>query len=128
MYIHITIYMYICALICNITMLNRSNIYGLNDKQILLELGKSLKRKRVNSFMTQKELAEKIGVNPYTVTGMEKGRNVSLETFIRILRETGSLELLYTLFLQPEPIAPSVLFKLEKKKKIRVRKSKTETK
>jgi len=109
-------------------MLNRSNIYGLNDKQILSELGKSLQRKRINSFMTQKELAEKIGVNPYTVTGMEKGRNVSLETFIRILRETGSLELLYTLFLQPEPIAPSVLFKLEKKKKIRVRKSKTETK
>ena len=125
---YITNYTYICAINCNITMLNRSNIYGLNDKQILSELGKSLQRKRINSFMTQKELAEKIGVNPYTVTGMEKGRNVSLETFIRILREVGSLELLYTLFLQPEPIAPSVLFKLEKKKKMRVRKSKKEPK
>ena len=106
-------------------MVDSFNIYRLNNKQILTELGESLKRKRINSHLTQKDLAEKTGVSLYTVTGMEKGRNVSLDTFISVLRQLGHLELLHHLFLKPEPIAPDVLLKLEKKKKRRVRKSKT---
>ena len=106
-------------------MIDNHNLYRLNNKQILTELGESLKRKRINVHLTQRDLAEKVGVSLYTVTGMEKGRNVSLDTFIAVLRQTGHLELLYHLFLKPEPIAPDVLLKLEQKKKRRVRKSKT---
>jgi len=109
-------------------MINSFNIYRLNNKQILVELGKSLQRKRVNFHLTQKDLAEKAGVSLYTITGMEKGRNVSLDTFIAVLRQMEHLDLLYHLFMQPEPIAPDVLLKLEKNKKIRVRKPKNQPK
>ena len=105
-------------------MVDSYHIYRLNNKQILCELGKSMKRKRINAQLTQKNLAEMAGVSLYTITGMEKGRNVSLDTFITVLRQTGHLDLLYHLFLKPEPIAPEVLLKLEKKKKRRVRISK----
>ena len=105
-------------------MIDTYNIYRLNNKQILAELGKSLQRKRINFHLTQKDLSEKAGISQYTVVGMEKGRSVSLDTFITVLRQMEHLDLLYHLFLKPEPIAPDVLLKLEKKKKRRVRKTK----
>jgi hypothetical protein len=43
-------------------MLNINNIYRLSNIQILSELGKSLKRKRINARPTQKDLAERSGV------------------------------------------------------------------
>ncbi len=108
-------------------MINNNNIYRLNNIQILSALGKSLQRKRINSYLTQKELAERAGVSEFTINGLENGRNVSLGTFISVLRQIDQLGLFYKAFLQPEPIAPDVLLKLEKKKKTRVRKSKTDT-
>ncbi|MDR2916527.1 MAG: helix-turn-helix domain-containing protein [Tannerella sp.] len=112
----------------NINNLYRNNnLYHLNNIQILSELGNSLKRKRINSHLTQKDLAERAGVSEFTINGLERGRNVSLDTLISVLRQLNQLDLLNR-FLQPDPIAPDVLLKLEKKKKQRVRKSKTDIK
>ena len=107
-------------------MLNRNDIYGYNNQQILVELGKCLQRKRLNMNMQQAELAEKCGVSLSTVHGLENGRNATLDTFIAVLRELREFDTLYVSFLKPEPIAPDVLLKLTKNQRLRVRKRKTE--
>ena len=102
--------------------INEQDIYGLTNKQLLKSVGLRMKEKRVNNaHLTQKELAARAGVSPMTVTGMEAGRNISLETFIAILRTLDELPVIYQLFIAPEPLRPSVQRKLDKIKAKSVR-------
>jgi transcriptional regulator with XRE-family HTH domain len=95
--------------------INEQDIYGLTNKQVLRSLGLRMKERRVNSAcLTQKELAERSGVSPMTVAGMEAGKNISLETFIAILRAMDELAVIHKLFIAPEPVRPSVQHKLDK--------------
>jgi transcriptional regulator with XRE-family HTH domain len=95
--------------------INEQDVYGLTNKQLLKRLGLRMKEKRVNNaYLTQKELAERSGVSPMTVAGMEAGRNISLETFVAILRALDELTAIYELFIAPEPLRPSVQRKLDK--------------
>ena len=104
--------------------MNRNDIYGYGNLQILKELGKWIQRKRLNLNMQQSELAEKCGLSLSTVHGLENGRNTTLETFIAVLRELRGFDTLYLLFLSPEPIAPDILMKLTKNQRLRARKIK----
>ena len=108
-------------------MINRINIYKYNNQQILVELGKCLKRKRLNLNLQQSELAERCGISHSTIHGLENGRNVSLSTFMAVLRELREFDALYVSFLKPEPVAPDVLLKLTKNQRLRSRKLKNQT-
>jgi len=90
-----------------------------------MELGKCLQRKRLNLNLQQSELAERCGISLSTIHGLENGRNVTLDTFIGVLRELREFDALYVSFLKPEPIAPDVLLKLTKNQRLRSRKRKT---
>jgi transcriptional regulator with XRE-family HTH domain len=76
--------------------------------------------------MQQSELAERCGVSLSTVHGLENGRNVTLDTFISVLRELREFDALYVSFLKPEPIAPDILLKITKNRRLRIRKPKPE--
>jgi len=106
-------------------MLNRNDIYGYSNPQIRMELGKCIQRKRLNLNMQQSDLAERCGISLSTIHGLENGRNVSLDTFIAVLRELREFDALYASFLHPEPIAPDVMLKLTKNQRLRARKLKT---
>ena len=106
-------------------MINRNDIYGYSNRQILVELGKWIQRKRLNLNLQQSELAERCGLSLSTVNGLENGRNITIDTFIAVLRELQEFDTLYLSFLAPEPIAPDVLLKLTKNKRLRVRKLNT---
>ena len=106
-------------------MLNRIDLYGYSNRQILVELGKCLRRKRLNLNMKQSELAERCGIGLSTINGLERGRNTSLDTFIAVLRELREIDALYQSFLKEEPIAPDVMLKLTKNQRLRARKPKT---
>ena len=100
-----------------------NQIYEINNKNLSALIGHKFKRIRINSNMTQKELSEKSGIALMTISGFESGRSsVSLITFIQLLRALNKLELIENSFLQPEPISPRLLFKIENKKRKRVRK------
>ena len=105
-------------------MLDRNDLYGYSNRQILAELGKCVQRKRLNLNIKQSELAERCGIGLSTVNGFERGRNISLNTFIAILRELRELDALYLSFLKEEPIAPDVMLKLTKNQRLRARKPK----
>ena len=106
-------------------MIERNDIYGYSNRQILLELGRCIQRKRLNMNMQQSELAERCGLSLSTVHGLENGRNTTLDTFIAILRELREFDTLYLSFLSPEPIAPDIIMKLTKNQRLRARKIKT---
>jgi HTH-type transcriptional regulator/antitoxin HipB len=53
------------------------------------ELGRAVKRVRRENNLTQKDLAERLGVARMTVSRLERGEAVSIETAIRALSECG---------------------------------------
>jgi len=106
--------------------MNRNDIYGYSNRQILIGLGKYIQRKRLNLNMQQSELAERCGISLSTIHGIENGRNATLDTFIAVLRELREFDTLYLSFLNPEPIAPDVMLKITKNQRLRARKLKTQ--
>ena len=53
------------------------------------DLGRVIRRARVERGLTQAELAERLGVNRMTVSRLEAGEAVSMETALRALSESG---------------------------------------
>lgn len=53
------------------------------------ELGRAVRRVRHETEMTQSELADRLGVARMTVSRLENGEAVSIETAIRALSECG---------------------------------------
>ena len=104
--------------------MDRVNLYKYNNRQILVELGNCLKRKRLNMNMQQSELAERCGVNISTIHGIENGNNTSLTTFLAILRELKEFVPFYNAFLTPDPISPDILAKLTMNQRLRAKKPK----
>lgn len=58
---------------------------------VLMALSVRLKRARLEANLTQRELAERVGVSLKTVSNAEDGKNISLETFVRLLAGIGRL-------------------------------------
>jgi len=79
----------------------------LSDPQVEAELGKRLKRRRVELGLNQSELAERAGLGRRTITAIENGHGSSLSTLIAVLRALGGLQELAELLPPPElsPIA-----------------------
>lgn len=53
------------------------------------EFGAALRAARTGAGVTQAELAERLGVSRMTVSRLEQGDGVSLETAVRALSELG---------------------------------------
>lgn len=80
----------------------------LKDPQVEEELGKRLRKRRVELGWNQTELAKTAGIGRRTVTSVENGGGCSLGTLIAILRALKALPELAKI-LPPEPISPVAL-------------------
>ncbi|CCV65147.1 Transcriptional regulator, XRE family [Paracholeplasma brassicae] len=56
------------------------------NSQIISELGKRIKERRIALNMTQRDVAKDSGVSIRTISGFENGENISLDNLISILR------------------------------------------
>lgn len=93
----------------------------LSNPAIMIEIGKRLKSYRIRKNLSQKELASRAGISVLSVQNLEKGRFVTMVTFISILRMLKLLGNIETLV--PElPISPVELLKLKGKTRKRVQK------
>jgi len=99
----------------------------LSDEAILTELGSRLARLRIESELTQKELANKSGVSKPTVVRLEQGTPVQTTTLIRIFRTLNLLSSLDGVILA-ESIRPMDTLLQQGKKRQRVRKSEAKEK
>ncbi|MDA8563862.1 helix-turn-helix domain-containing protein [Mariniblastus sp.] len=68
-------------------MLHQSN--AMSSEAIEQELCKKLERVRLQKNTSQTKLAEAAGVSRRTISRMENGQGVSLDTFIRVMKALG---------------------------------------
>ena len=102
----------------------------LSDPQIEAELGKRLRRRRVELGLNQTEVAAKAGLGRRTITAVENGHGCSLRTFVALLRALGTLQDLDRLLPDPgpSPIALTTNKVKERKYPYKPRRRKTEDK
>ena len=98
------------------------SIHGMSDHAILREIGRRLKRKRLDKNLSQQKLAEVAGLNRTTVGEIERGTPSGFLTFIQTLRALGALEELDSFLPDPDletKISPLQLAKLKGKERRR---------
>jgi len=94
----------------------------LSDEAVLTALGGRLAQLRIDSGLTQAELARQAGVGRSTVERLEAGKSTQLSSFIRILRVLGLVD--GFLELAPEPgLSPMDLLRLKRGRRQRARRS-----
>lgn len=94
----------------------------VNDTVQLEEIGTRLTQARIRMALTQAELAKEAGIGKRTVERLEAGQSVQLNSFIRVLRVLGLLDIFTTLLPDPKP-TPMQLLKLKVEEPQRVYKS-----
>jgi transcriptional regulator with XRE-family HTH domain len=92
------------------------------DAVVLVELGTSLARHRVQRGLTQVELANRAGVSLRTVIRLEAGASTQLTNLVRVLRVLGLLDNLRRLA-PPPPPSPIEQLAVKRKERQRVRRS-----
>jgi len=94
------------------------NIYGMSDRAILREIGRRLKRKRLEKNVPQQKLAELAGLNRTTIGEAERGTPFGVLTLVQILRALNALEAIDS-FLPDPGISPLQLAKMKGKERRR---------
>lgn len=95
----------------------------LLNNEVLKDLGKNLKRHRINQNLSTKELAEKSGVHTNTINSFERGiANITINNLIQILRVLRLLDNLQRILPELPIISPIQLMELERKQKKKIRK------
>ncbi len=84
----------------------------LSNPQIEQELGKRLKRKRLDLNLSQMEVATRSGFSRRTITAIENGEGSTLTTLIGMLRALNALDTLEE-FLPDPGISPLALMRLQ---------------
>lgn len=94
------------------------DIYGMSDRAILREIGRRLKRKRLEKNVSQQKLAELGGLNRTTIGEAERGAPFGVLTLVQILRALNALEEMDS-FLPDPGVSPLQLAKMKGKKRRR---------
>ena len=87
------------------------DIYMLADAVILIKIGDKLKSVRLKQNITQQSLAEAANVSLSTIKKIEKGKINSFDSFLRVLRTLGKLDVLQPL-VDDEQLSPSEYYNL----------------
>ena len=95
----------------------------LTEKEILVEIGKRLKKIRVQHNLTQKELSAEVGLSVSTISLIEQGKSTTVESLIRILTRLNRIKEFESAFRIGENLELKLKFEKAKMKTERVRAS-----
>ncbi len=93
------------------------------DQEILIELAKRIREKRIHKRFKQSDLAQRAGISIYTLQKMEHGKSFNVSTLIQVLRALNELAQLDN-FLPIVDISPIDMLTSKDKTIQRVRNSK----
>ena len=98
--------------------------YFMTNEALLQYVGKQMQQMRINARLSQQQLAERAGVSRSTVTLVENGKGMKMESLVAMLRVLNKLEILNN-FETQAVISPLLIAKLLGKvpKRIRPRRS-----
>ncbi|MDB4500602.1 helix-turn-helix domain-containing protein [Akkermansiaceae bacterium] len=82
--------------------MNIEELFDGDDASLEETIGHRIKRHRLDLNISQVELSDKAGVARRTITSVENGKGCTLSTLIRLLRAMDKLDLLSSLFQEPE--------------------------
>ncbi len=86
------------------------DIYRMSDQALAEDVGKRIEQLRLESNITQKTIADRLGITPKTYRSVIQGHG-KFETLIGILRVLDKLELVDA-FVPETPPSPLALMKL----------------
>jgi len=92
----------------------------MSDKALTEHVGRFVKEKRLEQNKTQQALAHAAGISRSTLSLLEKGETVTLQTLIQVLRTLDQLQVLDVFSVQTL-VSPMLLAKMELKKRKRAR-------
>ena len=94
------------------------NWFSMSDKALTETIGKFITHHRLNQNKTQTEVAHAAGISRSTLSLLERGKKIALNSLIQVLRV---LDLLYIMdvFKISQEISPIEYAKLQKKKRKR---------
>src|SRR5688572_24248989 len=99
----------------------------LPDTMVLKRVAAGIRQMRLNSNLSQNDLAQKSGLSRLSIARLERGEKFNVMTMIQVLRGLEQLDLLMP-FVEKDVISPMLRFKLEQKllkqQRKRVRKGK----
>ena len=100
--------------------ISNNNWLAMSDGALVATIGAFVKHHRLLQNKTQQQLATEAGINRSTITQIEKGGKITLQSLLQVLRV---LNLLYIMdvFKVQQQISPLQLAKLEQNKRQRVR-------
>ncbi len=101
-----------------------TNWAAMTDNAIIQDIGKFIKKSRIHKNRTQAEVATAAGMNRWTISKIENGEAITLQSLIQILR---ALDILFVLdnFKTMNTISPLEAVKLQKKERHRASGSST---
>ena len=92
------------------------NLYRMSDDAIIHTIGDFVRHQRLQQNITQKDLADKAGINRTTLSDLELGRRCQLVTLIQVLRILNQLHV-FESFEVKQQISPIKLAEMEMKKR-----------
>ncbi len=95
----------------------------LTEQEILDEIGRRLKKIRLQHNLTQQGLSEEVGLSVSTISLIENGKSTSLESLIRILIRLNRIKDLESVFRVGENLELKLKFEKAKMKTERKRAS-----
>jgi transcriptional regulator with XRE-family HTH domain len=96
----------------------------LTEQEILEEIGRRLKKIRLQHNLTQKELSEEVGLSVSTISLIEQGKSTTVESLIRILMRLNRIKDFESVFRIVENLELKLKFEKAKLKAERKRASK----
>jgi transcriptional regulator with XRE-family HTH domain len=89
-------------------------IYAKTDEEILSDFGAMLKQKRINTNLTQQELAETAGISKDQLSKIERTGKTTMATLVAISRTFNLLQALLEIYKSPE-LTPMQKYEIEQK-------------
>lgn len=100
------------------------NIYMLSDAEITNKISAKIRNLRLKQNISRQDLADSSGVSVSSIARMEDGEIKSFESFLRIIRSLGKIEIFMPM-LQEEEISPNEYYKMVQSAKTKQRKRAT---
>ena len=103
------------------------NFYMLSDTEIVKRISDRLKGVRLKQNISRQDLADSTGVSVSSIVRMEEGEIKSFDSFLRVLRILGKMDILLPL-VEEEELSPNEYFNAVHAAKIKIRKRASKSK
>lgn len=77
--------------------------FSMSDRAVLREIGRRIRRKRLDKNITQQTLADRAGLSRTTISDLERGAPAGVLVLIQVLRALGALGELDAFLPDPGP-------------------------